>query len=76
MGENPSSHLGTALGEESLVGAVAERSRELIQEICKVNEVEIFKGACLKRSCAFVCFSSTKLSVSKVMQKLEGEDVS
>ncbi|MEM0941672.1 MAG: transposase [Bacteroidota bacterium] len=27
-----------------LVGAVAERSRELIREICKMNEIEISKG--------------------------------
>ncbi|MEM0939824.1 MAG: transposase [Bacteroidota bacterium] len=27
-----------------LEGAVAERSRELMREICKVNEIEILKG--------------------------------
>lgn len=38
----------TKYRRQVLVGAVAERTRELIRGICKSNEVEILKGHVLK----------------------------
>ena len=34
----------TKYRKQVLLGAVADRTRELIREICKANEVEIIKG--------------------------------
>lgn len=56
-----------------LVGAVAERVRELIREICKANEVEIIKGHVSKDHIHMFVSVPPKLSISKLMQHIKGK---
>lgn len=63
----------TKYRKKVLVGAVAERSRELIREICKVNEVEIIKGHVSNDHVHLFVSVPPKLSISKVMQYLKGK---
>ena len=56
-----------------LVGAVAERVRELIREICKANEVEIIKGHVSKDHIHLFVSAPPKLSISKLMQYIKGK---
>lgn len=63
----------TKYRKKVLVGEVAERSRELIREICKVNEVEIIKGHVSRDHIHLFVSVPPKLSVSKLMQYLKGK---
>ena len=56
-----------------LIGAVAERTRELIREICKANEVEIIKGHVSKDHIHLFVSVPPKLSISKLLQYLKGK---
>ena len=56
-----------------LVGAVAERTRELIREICKANDVEIIRGHVSKDHIHMFVSVPPKLSISKLMQYLKGK---
>ena len=53
-------------------GAVAERLRELIRQICQQNEVTIIKGHVSKDHIHILVSSSPSLAVSKLVQKLKG----
>ncbi|MEM9895832.1 MAG: IS200/IS605 family transposase [Bacteroidota bacterium] len=63
----------TKYRKKVLVGAVAERVRELIREICKVNEVEIIKGHVSQDHIHLFVSVPPKLSLSKLMQYLKGK---
>jgi len=63
----------TKYRKKVLVGAVAERTRELIREICKTNEVEIIKGHVSKDHIHLFVSVPPKLSLSKLMQYLKGK---
>ena len=63
----------TKYRKQVLVGSVAERTRELIREICKSNEVEILKGHVSNDHIHLFVSVPPKLSVSKLMQYLKGK---
>ena len=63
----------TKYRKQVLEGAVAERARELIREICKVNEVEIIKGQVSNDHIHMFVSIPPRLSVSKLMQYLKGK---
>ena len=63
----------TKYRKQVLAGAVAERTRDLIREICKSNEVEILKGHVSRDHIHLFVSVPPKLSVSKVMQYLKGK---
>ncbi len=63
----------TKYRKKVLLGAVAERSRDLIREICKVNEVEILKGHVSQDHIHLFVSVPPKLSISKLMQYLKGK---
>ena len=63
----------TKYRKQVLVGGVAERTRELIREICKSHEVEILKGHVSKDHIHLFVSVPPKLSVSKLMQYLKGK---
>ena len=63
----------TKYRKQVLAGAVAERSGELIREICKANDVEILKGHVSKDHIHLFVSVPPKLSVSKLMQYLKGK---
>ena len=63
----------TKYRKQVLLGAVAERTRELIREICKANEVEIIKGHVSKDHIHLFVPVPPKLSISKLLQYLEGK---
>ena len=63
----------TKYRKQVLVGGVAERTRELIREICKSNEVEILKGHVSNDHIHLFVSVPPKLSVSKLMQYLKGK---
>lgn len=53
-------------------GVIAERCRELIRQVCKVNEVEIIKGHISKDHVHLFVSVVPTLSVSKLVQLLKG----
>lgn len=55
-----------------LEGSVAERTRDLIRQICQQNEVTILKGYVSKDHIHLLVSSSPSLSVSRLVQKLKG----
>ncbi len=55
-----------------LTGVVAERTRELIRQICQENEVTIIKGHVSKDHIHLMVSSNPSLSISKLLQKLKG----
>ena len=63
----------TKYRKQVLLGAVAERTRELIREICKANEVEIIKGHVSKDHIHLFVSVPPKLSISKLLQYLKGK---
>ena len=56
-----------------LRGEVAERVRELIREICKVNDVEILKGHISKDHVHIFVSVLPHLSVSQLAQSMKGK---
>ena len=56
-----------------LGGAVETRVRELVREICRVNDIEIVKGHVGKDHVHLFVLVPPYLSVSKVMQYLKGK---
>jgi putative transposase len=53
-------------------GIIAERCRELIRQVCKVNEVEIIKGHISRDHVHLFVSVPPTLSVSKLVQMLKG----
>ena len=56
-----------------LYGQIAERTRELIREICKANDIEILKGHVSKDHIHLFVSVPPYLSVSKIMQSIKGK---
>ena len=56
-----------------LSGIVAERTRELIREICKANEIEILKGHISKDHIHLFVSIPPFHSVSEVLQSIKGK---
>ncbi len=63
----------TKYRKKVLTGAVAERVRELIRQICKANEIEILKGHISKDHVHVFLSVPPHLSVSKLVQYLKGK---
>ena len=63
----------TKYRKKVLTGAVAERVRELIRQICKANEIEILKGHISKDHVHIFLSVPPHLSVSKLVQHLKGK---
>ena len=55
-----------------LKGEVGHRAKELIQQICKENQVEIIKGHIRPEHAHLMVSILPHLSVSKLMQYLKG----
>ena len=56
-----------------MVGTVAERTRELLREICKSEDVEILKGHISKDHVHMFVSVPPHLSVSKLVQRMKGK---
>ncbi len=55
-----------------LDGSVAERTRELIRQICMQNDVTIIKGHVSKDHIHVLVSATPSLSISRLVQKLKG----
>lgn len=55
-----------------MTGQIAERTREIIRQICKANEVEILAGHVGKDHIHLLVSSPPHLSASKLVQYLKG----
>lgn len=53
-------------------GAIADRLRELVRQICQQNEVTIIKGHISKDHIHILVSCSPSLAVSRLVQKLKG----
>jgi len=56
-----------------LRGAIADRVRELIREICRANDVEIIKGHVSKDHVHIFVSVPPDISVSKLVQRVKGK---
>jgi putative transposase len=56
-----------------LIGAVAERLRELVREVCRTNEIEILQGHVGKDHVHILVSAPPNLSASKIMQYVKGK---
>ena len=56
-----------------LRGAVAQRLRELVIEVCKANEIEILQGHVSKEHVHLFVSAPPHLSPSKIMQYIKGK---
>jgi len=56
----------------ALTGKIAERTRELIRETCRQNDVEILAGHISKDHVHLLVSSPPHLSVSKLVQYIKG----
>jgi putative transposase len=56
-----------------LEGEIAKRSRELIREICRSNDVEILKGHISKDHVHLMVSVPPQISVSQLVQYLKGK---
>ena len=63
----------TKYRKKILQGELARRVRELIREICKVNEVEIIKGYISTDHVHLFVSVPPHISVSKLMQYIKGK---
>ena len=63
----------TKYRKKVLVGELAKRVRELLRQICKVNEVEIIRGHISKDHVHMLVSVPPHISVSELMQKLKGK---
>lgn len=63
----------TKYRKKVLIGAVAERVRELIRQICKANDVEILKGHVSKDHVHLFVSVPPHISVSQIIQYLKGK---
>ena len=63
----------TKYRKKVLEGAIAERVRELIRQICKANDVEILKGHVSKDHVHLFVSVPPHLSVSQLVQYLKGK---
>ena len=63
----------TKYRKKVLTGAVAERVRELIRQICKANEIDILKGHISKDHVHVFLSVPPQVSVSKLVQHLKGK---
>jgi putative transposase len=57
---------------KALTGAIAERARELIRQVCQRNQVEILKGHMEPDHVHLFVSIPTDISASKLMQYIKG----
>ena len=62
----------TKYRKPAITGKIAERTRELIRMVCKVNEVEILSGHVGKDHIHLLLSVPPHLSVSKIVQYIKG----
>ena len=55
-----------------LEGAVAERVRELIRQICMQNEVSIIQGHVSKDHIHILVSANPSISISRLLQRIKG----
>lgn len=55
-----------------LIGRIGERTRELVRQVCKENEVEILAGHISPEHIHLLVFVPPHLSVSKLVQYIKG----
>jgi putative transposase len=63
----------TKYRKKVLTGAVGERVRELVGEVCQANEIEILQGAVSADHVHVLLSCPPTLSPSKVMQYIKGK---
>jgi putative transposase len=63
----------TKYRKKVLKGAVSERLRELVREICKANDVEILKGYVSQDHIHLFVSVPPQMSVSKLVQFIKGK---
>ena len=63
----------TKYRKKILVGEVGKRTRGLIREICRENDVEIIKGHVSKDHIHLFVSIPPQLTISRMMQKIKGK---
>ena len=63
----------TKYRKKVLQGLIAERTRELIREICKTNDVEIIKGHVSQDHVHLFVSVPPNISISQLLQYLKGK---
>ena len=63
----------TKYRKKVLKGAVSERLRELVREICKANDIEIIKGYVAQDHIHLFVSVPPHMSVSKLVQYIKGK---
>ena len=63
----------TKYRKKVLTGAVGERVRELVREVCRTNEIEILQGAVSADHVHVLLSCPPTLSPSKIMQYIKGK---
>ena len=56
-----------------LTGAVGQRLRELVREVCRTNDIEILQGAVSRDHVHVLLSCPPNLSPSKIMQYIKGK---
>jgi putative transposase len=62
----------TKYRKKVLTGAVGERVRDLVREVCRTNEIEILQGAVSADHVHVLLSCPPTLSPSKIMQYIKG----
>jgi len=57
---------------EVMEGAVGERVRDLVRQVCDSNDIQIIKGAVSKNHVHLYISYPPKLSVSEIMRRVKG----
>ena len=63
----------TKYRKEVLTGAVGERVRDLVREVCRTNDIEILQGAVSADHVHVLLSCPPTLSPSKIMQYIKGK---
>ncbi len=63
----------TKYRKKALTGAVGERVRDLVREVCRTNEIEILQGAVSADHVHVLPSCPPTLSPSKIMQYIKGK---
>ena len=63
----------TKYRKKVLTGAVGERLRDLVREVCRTNEIEIFQGAVSADHVHVLLSCPPTLAPSKIMQDIKGK---
>lgn len=63
----------TKFRKQILTGAVGNRLRELVREVCRANDIEILQGAISRDHVHVLLSCPPNISPSKVMQYIKGK---